>query len=84
MELNKLRGRIIEKYGNVSRFAEVSGISNASLSLLLSGKYKWRVDRMAYVMNLLDIPAEEFASFFLPESLAGGNESVKDETKQGV
>ena len=34
----KLRGRIIEKYGNMKKFSERVGISETAMSLKMTGK----------------------------------------------
>ena len=40
----KLRGRIVEKYGSVTSFAEKYGVSKASMSLKLNNKVGFSQD----------------------------------------
>lgn len=61
---NKLRGRIIEKYGTQEEFARKVGISKNSLSLKMNGKTGFSqadVDRWS---DLLDIETREIGLYF--------------------
>lgn len=63
-DTSKLRGRIIEKYGTIKRFAQDSGSSLTFISLYLNGKKvldQKTIDRWA---NVLDIPVTEYDSYF--------------------
>lgn len=45
---DKLRGRIIEKYGSQEKYAEVLGISTNSLSKKMTGKTGFRKKTLCY------------------------------------
>lgn len=62
---NKLRGRIVEKYGNTSCFAKSFGISKASMSLKLNNKINFSSQEMLEVSELLEIPKAEIPDYFL-------------------
>lgn len=78
MKNSKLKGRIVEKFGNAQSFAEALGVSPTKISFLLNGKREWRVSLMAKAIYLLDIPKEDFDIFFLNECLAVGEDSDVD------
>lgn len=61
---NKLRGRIVEKYGTQKAFAEVVGISKNSLSMKMAGKTQFSQKDMDLWANLLDISKDEYHSYF--------------------
>lgn len=79
MKNNRLKGRIVERYGTASNFAKAMGINQAMISNLLNGKTEWKVGRMAAAIELLGIPKEEFDIYFLPGCLAVGNSSKDDD-----
>lgn len=61
---DKLRGRIIEKFGSQGEFAEKVGISPTSVSLKMTGKTGFSQAEMVRWANLLDIPVEEYGQYF--------------------
>lgn len=63
-EYNKLRGRIIEKFGSQKRFAEALGISENSFSLKMNCKTGFSQSDMDDCARLLDIPLDEYGSYF--------------------
>lgn len=69
MKNNRLKGKIIEKFGSIRAFAEAAGICQSTMSFLLNGKAMWRSDKMAIAIKLLGIPNDEIAYYFFPESL---------------
>lgn len=66
-DFNKLRGRIIEKYGSYVIFAEAAGISKATLSGKLSNKVRITSEEMVAWSSpkMLDIPPAEIPRYFL-------------------
>lgn len=65
---NKLRGRIVEKYGTMSRFSEAAGISMVSLSNKLNNKSRISREQIIKWTELLEIsPAEVPEYFFVQE-----------------
>ena len=64
MVYNKLRGRIVEKYGTMKNFAEEVGISRQALSQKLRGRIKFTTNDIQRYVTLLDIPKDEIGLFF--------------------
>lgn len=61
---DKLRGKIIEKYGRISIFANVSGISASKLNYKLNGTYHFKAEEIYIISKLLDIENEVWDYFF--------------------
>ena len=61
---NKLRGRIVEKYGTQAEFARTIGISSNSLSLKMTGKTGISQTDLIKWCRLLDIKADEIGQYF--------------------
>lgn len=61
---NKLKGRIIEKYGTQKVFAEALGVSNNLVSLKMQGKVPFSKEDMIKWSELLDIPPEHYYEYF--------------------
>lgn len=60
----KLRGRIREVYGTQEAFAAVAGIKPATLTLKLNGRTDWKLDEIARICRVLDIPPAEVHQYF--------------------
>lgn len=67
-EYNKLRGRIIEKYGTLGKFADVLGISYVAVSKKMNGKIGFSQQDMVIWCEKLDIDIADAPLFFLKES----------------
>lgn len=61
---NKLRGRIIEKYGSQQAFACKLGISPTSLSKKMQCKTGFSQEDIEEWARLLDINREAYSSYF--------------------
>lgn len=61
---DKLRGRIIERYGSQERFAEVLGISTNSLSKKMTGKTGFSQKDIVAWSHLLEIDKSEYSEYF--------------------
>lgn len=61
---NKLRGRIIEKYGTQEKFAEALGITKQWLSLKMTGKSPFNQVTIRQWCDLLDINDNEISTYF--------------------
>ena len=61
---NKLRGRIVEKYGSQERFAEAIGLSKNSLSKKINGRNGFSQSDMMLWGKLLSISTSEFGEYF--------------------
>ena len=60
----KLRGRIIEKFGTESRFAEAIGYTLITVSRKLNGKSQFSSDDIKKWCAALEIPVEDAGSYF--------------------
>lgn len=61
---DKLRGRIIEKYGSQAKFSEALGTSNITVSRKMSGNVGFSQKDMKKWGRLLDIDVSEFGEYF--------------------
>lgn len=61
---DKLRGRIIEKYGSQEKYAEVLGISTNSLSKKMTGKTGFSQKDITIWADLLNIDKAEYGEYF--------------------
>ncbi|MGY3775774.1 DUF739 family protein [Helcococcus sueciensis] len=62
--LNKLKGRIIEKFGTQGNFAKAMGMSERTVSLKLDNQVDWKQSEIVKACELLKIPKEEIADYF--------------------
>ena len=63
-EYNKLRGRIVEKYGTQSKFAQELGISPTAMSEKMTGKTTFSQRDIEKWRQLLDIDSEDIGKYF--------------------
>lgn len=61
---DKLRGRIIEKYGSQEKFAEILGISSNSMSKKMNGKTGFSQKDIVRWAELLDIDKPAYSEYF--------------------
>lgn len=61
---NKLRGRIIEKYGSQTAFAKAFGVSENTFSLKMSNKVRFSTDDITIITKMLDISEGEIGEYF--------------------
>lgn len=61
---DKLRGKIVEKYGTQEKFAQELGISKTSLSLKMNGKTNFSQADIVEWIELLGIDASEIGQYF--------------------
>lgn len=69
MDYSKLKGRIIEKYGTRTAFAEAIGITMESLSRRLNNGSNFRTEEYVKACDLLDIPPKEMHLYFFTPKL---------------
>lgn len=68
IDYSKLIGRIIEKFGTRSAFAEAMGKKLEAISRRLNNKAQWQTEEYILACELLDIqPEEVYAYFFTPK-----------------
>lgn len=61
---NKLRGRIIEKYSTIGKFADALGITFESLSKKLNNKVAFSQKEIKRICELLEIADGEVGVYF--------------------
>ena len=71
-DYNKLRGRIVEKYGNLSAFAKAMNMSMRALSMKLNSHWCFTHDQIKKACELLDIGAGEVHACFFSMKSTGG------------
>lgn len=64
MSYAKLRGRIVEKFGSQSAFAEAMGWRKALLSAKLNNKSEWSFPEVMKACELLEIPLKDAHLYF--------------------
>ena len=64
IDTNKLRGRIIEKFGSARAFAEEICMNEATLSRKLNNELEFRYDEVIKISEYLDIKPEEIGPYF--------------------
>lgn len=60
----QLRGKIVERYGSIERFARNFGATPTTVGKKLSGKSDWTQSEIIKAVTLLDIPAENIPTYF--------------------
>lgn len=70
-DFNKVRGRIREKLGSEAKFAEMIGISSASLSAKFNNKIDFTANEISRGCDkdVLDIPIDEIGINFFNKKL---------------
>lgn len=63
-DYSKLKGKIIEKYGNMYSFADAMGMSQRTLGLKMSGKIDWKSSEIMKAMKLLEVGSDEWYCYF--------------------
>ena len=66
-DFSKLRGRIYEKFGTLTKFAEALGTSVAYVSYKLQGSEGFSQKTMYKWATLLEIPLEEYTNYFFTQ-----------------
>lgn len=61
---SKLLGRIVEKVGTQSSFAEKMGLSERSISLKLNGKVGWKQSEISQACEVLEICDSDIPGYF--------------------
>lgn len=69
MDYNKLVGRIIEKYGSRTAFADAIGLTQEALSRRLNNGSNFRTEEYIKACELLDIPPKEMHLYFFTPKL---------------
>lgn len=61
---NKLRGRIIEKFGKLEMFAKAMCWTRPTLSNHLTGFVEWRQSDICRAINLLELSEGDIQTYF--------------------
>lgn len=63
-DYRKLRGKIIEMFGTMSKFAKAMGYSERTISLKINGKIDFTQSDIAKSVNLLGLRDDEIPVYF--------------------
>ena len=63
-DYNKLKGRIIEKFGTQKAFAKAINLSERSLTLKLNNKVPFTQPEISKMITLLDLNGYEIQTYF--------------------
>lgn len=63
-DYSKLKGRIVEKFGNYGEFATAMGWSLATNGKKLSNKVMWQQDEIIKAIELLMLKISDIAEYF--------------------
>lgn len=69
-DYSKLKGKIIEKYGNQGKFAKALGVTNSRLSRFLHNKSDLNLYIIRQAISLLQIPENQIGDYFFSYSVA--------------
>ena len=74
----KLKARIVEKFGDQKSFAEALGMTESMLSRLLNEGKDWKGSMLMKAVELLEIPATQVDSYFFEPAVS------KEKQKEGI
>ncbi len=63
-DFNKLRGRIVEKYGSQTEFAKAMNWSERTLSKKINGKISWKQTDICAAIKLLELSEDDIQEYF--------------------
>ena len=63
-DYNRLRGRIVEKWGTVTAFSQAIGLNLNTVSAKLKGTTGWKMQEIEACLSLLDISRDEIGAYF--------------------
>ena len=69
MAYNKLKGRIIEKFGSQVEFAKALGVTETTVSRKMQNKSEFDKDDMEKWSALLDIEKSQFYDYFFADRI---------------
>ena len=68
-DTSKLRGRIVEKYGSQTAFADAVGNSVSFISQYMKGRKQLDQATMSKWIDALDIPDDEIRAYFFTKKV---------------
>ena len=63
-DYNKLKARIVEKYGNQTNFVKAFGVSENTFSRKMNNKNRFTSDDIVKIAEMLDIEKEYIGIYF--------------------
>lgn len=66
---DKLKGRIVEKFGTQMAFSKALGVSERTLSLKLNNRIFFTQDEISKCSNLLDISMSDIQDYFFTQKV---------------
>lgn len=63
-DYNKLRGRIVEKFGSLGKFATAMQWTEKTLSNRMNNKLSWRQNDITQALMLLELDIEDVGIYF--------------------
>lgn len=63
-DYNKLKGRIVEKFGTQAEFAKSFECSERTLSLKMNGKIPWKQTEIVKAIKLLELSENDIQEYF--------------------
>lgn len=63
-DYSKLRGRIVEKFGNITEFINVISISSTSFYKKINESVEFKQSEIIEICNILEIPFKEIQNYF--------------------
>lgn len=67
-DYSKLRGRVIEKYRTLGKFADAMNLSLHSVANKINDKQHWKQMEIIRAIKLLDIPVDKIGEYFFNEN----------------
>ncbi len=61
---NKLKGKIVEKYGTQAAFAKGFGVSDVVFSQKMNNKVRFNSEDIIKIVKMLDIPGDKISEYF--------------------
>lgn len=66
-DYSKLKGKIVEKYGNQTNFVKEFGVSENTFSRKMNNKVRFTPDDIIKISYMLDISKDEIGEYFFIE-----------------
>lgn len=81
-DYSRLRGRIVEKYGSMSHFADSVGMTRVSVSNRITGKIMFTVEDVDKWATLLDIDVTDLHRYFFAKNVSAEKQPETFETTE--
>jgi len=74
-DTEKLKARVIEKYGTQKAFAIALGVDESTVSRCLNEGREWKGSNLIKAVNILGIPKKDIDSYFFTPRVAENQQS---------